>query len=152
MNPRDIAGERKKKKKKNPHVTAVRTAKAAAITGITAFNTFHLTCLRTVETEVKNVVHWSSVKLSLCNEQVTVHEGNPFFLPAVAFLICLFVCWLLNVPATGECISDLLRQFYVLPHWDRSCRSNVLPHPVPVYWHRANQSRCRPYIARRLAG
>ena len=28
------------------------------------------------------------------------------------------VGWLLNVPATGECISgtDLLRQFYVLPH------------------------------------
>ena len=27
-------------------------------------------------------------------------------------------CWLLNVPATCECISgtDLLRQFYVLPH------------------------------------
>ena len=32
--------------------------------------------------------------------------------------VCLFVCWLLNVPATGVCISgtDLLRQFYVLPH------------------------------------
>ena len=30
----------------------------------------------------------------------------------------MFVGWLLNVPATGECISgtDLLRQFYVLPH------------------------------------
>ena len=30
----------------------------------------------------------------------------------------LFVGWLLNVPATGLCISgtDLLRQFYVLPH------------------------------------
>ena len=30
----------------------------------------------------------------------------------------LFVGWLLNVPATGECISgtDLHRQFYVLPH------------------------------------
>ena len=30
----------------------------------------------------------------------------------------LFVCWLLNVPATCECISgtDLHRQFYVLPH------------------------------------
>ena len=29
-----------------------------------------------------------------------------------------FVCWLLNVPATCECISgtDLLRQFYVLQH------------------------------------
>ena len=28
------------------------------------------------------------------------------------------VCWLLNVPATCECISgtDLLRQVYVLPH------------------------------------
>ena len=38
----------------------------------------------------------------------------------------LFVCWLLNVPATCECISgtDLLTQFYVLPHWDRSCRPN----------------------------
>ena len=31
-----------------------------------------------------------------------------------------FVCWLLNVPTTCKCISgtDLLRQFYVLPHWD----------------------------------
>ena len=71
--------------------------------------------------------------------------------PGIAWSV---VCWLLNVPATGECISgtDLLRQFYVLPHWDRSCRSNVLPHPVTVYWHRADQSQCWPYIARRLAG
>ena len=47
----------------------------------------------------------------------------------------LFVGWLLNVPTTGECISgtDLHRQFYVLPHSDRSCRSNFLPHPVTVY-------------------
>ena len=30
----------------------------------------------------------------------------------------LFACLLINVPATGLCISgtDLLRQFYVLPH------------------------------------
>ena len=36
----------------------------------------------------------------------------------------LFVGWLLNVPATCECISgtDLLRQFYVLQHRVRSCR------------------------------
>ena len=36
------------------------------------------------------------------------------------------VCWLRNIPATCECISgtDLLRQFYVLPHWDRSYRPN----------------------------
>ena len=64
------------------------------------------------------------------------------------------VCWLLNVPATGQCISgtDLLRQLYVLPYWDRSCRSNVLPHPVIVYWHRADQSQCWPYNVSRLAG
>ena len=45
------------------------------------------------------------------------------------------VCWLLNVPATCKCISgtDLLRQFYVLPHWDRSCRPNFPSHPVTVY-------------------
>ena len=64
-----------------------------------------------------------------------------------------FVGWLLIVPATSSCISgtDLLRQFYVLPHWDRSCRSNFLPYPVTVYWHRTNQSQRWPYNARRLA-
>ena len=62
-------------------------------------------------------------------------------------------CWLLNVPATCECISvtDRWRQFYVLLHWNRSCRSNSLPHPVTVYWHRADQSHW-PYNARYLAG
>ena len=57
-----------------------------------------------------------------------------------------FVCWLLNVPATCKCISgtDLNRQFYLLPHWNRSCRSNFLLHPVTVYWHRANKSQCLP--------
>ena len=36
--------------------------------------------------------------------------------PATA--MTTFVCWLLNVPATCECISgtDLRRQFYALPH------------------------------------
>ena len=36
----------------------------------------------------------------------------------VARACLLVVGWLLNVPATGECISgtDLLRQFYVLSH------------------------------------
>ena len=63
-------------------------------------------------------------------------------------------CWFLNVPATCACISgtDQLRQFYVLPHWDRSCRSNFPSHPVTVYWHRANQSQRWPYNTRRLAG
>ena len=62
-------------------------------------------------------------------------------------LLLFVICWLLNVPATCQCISetDLLRQFYMLPHWDRSCRSNFLPHPVTVYWHQADQSQCWPY-------
>ena len=69
-------------------------------------------------------------------------------------LVCWLVGWLLNVPATCECISgtDLIRQFYVQPHWDRSCRPNFPSHPVTVYWHRADQSQRWPYHARRLAG
>ena len=64
------------------------------------------------------------------------------------------VGWLFNVPAICECIlgTDLLRQVYVLPHWDRSCRSNFPSHPVTVCWHRADQSQRWPYNARRLAG
>ena len=44
----------------------------------------------------------------------------------------VIVCWLFNVPATCKCISgtDLLRQFYVLPHWDRSC-SKTRPQKYP---------------------
>ena len=38
--------------------------------------------------------------------------------PLAGAVVCLFVGWLLNVPATCQCISgtDLHRQFYVLPH------------------------------------
>ena len=64
------------------------------------------------------------------------------------------VCWLLNVTETCECVSgtDLLRQFYVLPHWDRNCRQNFPSHPVTVYWHWTDQSQHWAYIARHLAG
>ena len=50
----------------------------------------------------------------------------------------------------AKCISqlDLPRQFHVLPHWQRSCRRNLLSHP---YWHWANQSSCWLYTARYLA-
>ena len=39
-----------------------------------------------------------------------------------------FFCWLLNAPATCWCISgmDLRRQLYMLPRWDRNCRSNFV--------------------------
>ena len=41
------------------------------------------------------------------------------------------------------CLRDGSAQtIYVLPHWDRSCRSNFLPHPVTLYWQRADQSEC----------
>ena len=58
-------------------------------------------------------------------------------------VLWVVVCWLLNVSET-----DLLRQVYVLPHWDRSCRSNFPSHPVAVYWHRAVQSQRWPYHRR----
>ena len=63
------------------------------------------------------------------------------------------VCWLLIVPATCKCISgmDLLTQFYMLPHWDRSCKPNVPSHPVTEYWHQADQSQHWSYNTRHLA-
>ena len=44
----------------------------------------------------------------------TIHACHP----GTLYSGVVAVCWLLNVPATFECISgtDLLRQFYVLPH------------------------------------
>ena len=41
------------------------------------------------------------------------------------------VCWLLNVPATSECISgtDLLRQFDVLPHCVRKLQTKLYISP-----------------------
>ena len=52
----------------------------------------------------------------------TAEEENDFYIGqefserTVQYLV--FVCLLLNAPATYECISgmDLLRQFHVLPH------------------------------------
>ena len=61
-----------------------------------------------------------------------------------------FVCWLLNVQGNKQ--REYQRQFYVLPHWDRSCRSNFQSHPVAVNWHQTNQSHQWPYNARCLAG
>ena len=84
---------------------------------------------------VKHCKIIQKAKLEIC---------SPF--PFSLFHVCFFVGWLLNVPATCKCISGmhLLRQFYMLPHWNRSCRSNFLPHPVTVYWHQADQSQRWP--------
>ena len=91
----------------------------------------------------------SCFSVSLTHEAKSVWAPAPECLFSLRVLLFCFVCWLLIVPATCECISgtDLHRQFYVLPHWDRSCRSNFPSHPVTVYWHRADQSQCWPYNA-----
>ena len=67
--------------------------------------------------------------------------------------VCLVCC--LTSPFTRSCISgtDLLRQFYVLPHTETEAADQSFPsHPVTVYWHRADQSQGWPYSTRRLAG
>ena len=46
-------------------------------------------------------------------------------------------------------MNGSVRHFYVFSYWDRSCRSNFLPHPVKVYWQKANQSQRWPYNASR---
>ena len=67
-----------------------------------------------------------------------------------------FICWLVGCLTSQQHASEsqgrICTEFYVLPHWDRSCRSSFLPHPVTVYWHPADQSQRWPYDARRLAG
>ena len=63
-----------------------------------------------------------------CSDNFTCCHGHcgPF--------VCLLVVCLLNVPAIPLCISGtgLLRQFYVLLHLYRGCRSNALSHPITV--------------------
>ena len=41
----------------------------------------------------------------------------------------------------------MLRWFEVLPHWNRSCRSNVLSHPLKVHWHWSTHSSTNPTTA-----
>ena len=88
---------------------------------------------------IKTLIYYSSLQIV---------PGANFFPLEKA----LFVCWLLNVPATCQCFSgtDLLRQLYVLPHWDRNCRPNFPSHPVIVFWHNWPHSGSR--LARAATG
>ena len=49
-----------------------------------------------------------------------------------AQVVVAVACWLLYVPAACWCISgtDLPGQSYVLSHWDRSCRPDLLSHTL----------------------
>ena len=64
----------------------------------------------------------TALLILLSNENVTLNQDR------VQYNACWLVGWLLNILATCQCISrmDLLRQFYVLPHWDRSTSGGVV--------------------------
>ena len=49
---------------------------------------------------------------------IAIINKNSITVITIICVAIMFVCWLLNVPATCECISrtDLHRQFYVLSH------------------------------------
>ena len=109
--------------------------------------------LQTVFNETLHTARTLLSKSAVCVGRCSAELCALVFCPRKYAVVSVVVGWLLNVPATCECISgtDLLRQFYVLPHWDRSCRSNFPSHPVTVYWHRADQSQCWPYKPGRVA-
>ena len=102
-------------------------------------------------------LHWTSENTKIQKHMHITHLKQHVSKQSCSYIQLssnLFVCWSFNVPATCKCISgtDLLRQVYVLPHRDRSCRPNFPSHPITIYWYRADQSQHWPYIARRLAG
>ena len=94
---------------------------------------------------IENGIMLSSLVVTISMLQLTKISSNfwkltyKFFSLSHNHSAVLVVGWLLNVPATCECISgtDLLRKFYVLPHWDRSCRSNSLT------WYPLNNSHVK---------
>ena len=67
-------------------------------------------------------------------------------------------CSRLSVPSLGvlpritwKNENEICRQLYMRPHCDRSCRSNTLPYPITVYWHRISLSQYWPFNNRRRA-
>ena len=65
-----------------------------------------------------NMRQISSTYIYEAATQTTRWMADRLYRLAPFLLAEVVVCWLLNVPATCYCISgtDLLRQFYVLPH------------------------------------
>ena len=63
----------------------------------------------------------------------------------------LFLCFMTAL-CTNNMQNCLFKQSSLLPHWRRSCTSNLLSQPVRVDWHQANQSLHWLYNSRHLAG
>ena len=96
-------------------------------------------------------LHWSIGYSYGYKKQNMITCTNDFISPKM--VICLFVGCLTSQQQASVSQGRICSDNFTCCHtWDRSCRSNVLPHPVTVYWHRANQSQSWPYNARRLAG
>ena len=54
---------------------------------------------------------------------------------------CFLVAWCLSGMQWVYRSRIHFGQLFVLPHWDRSCKSHLLSHQVTLYWHRASQSQ-----------
>ena len=79
--------------------------------------------------ETLNCFIWSAKKSEQRN--MNAHQTQQQAIQYLSF-VCLFL----------QSVSSriyLFRQLYMLPHNNRNCRSNLLSHPVMVYWHPANQ-------------
>ena len=85
-----------------------------------------------------------------CTFLAYAKTGRDRYCDCCCFFFFFFFCWLLTVPEVFLCISgtDVFKQLYVLPHWERSCRWTFLSHPVTVYRQRANQSKRLPFNTR----
>ena len=113
-------------------------------------------------TEYRNrlIANLLSITLSVCLclssvflSDIWLHKAHKFILHSINFctmmyphflkdftwsaaMVCLCLTHLLS-QQHAACTSalDLLRQLYVLPHWDRSWRSSLLSHLVTVSWN-----------------
>ena len=87
------------------------------VRAVCQFNPIWTACLRSLDLRTCGALK-KLAKLLCQGISLLISCNNPMFKSNRTMGAALFVCWLLNVPATCKCISgtDLLRQFYVLPH------------------------------------
>ena len=90
------------------------------------------------------------ITLALAKDKFTIEHACCWFLLACHHLSLLIGCIKSQHHAKRIRGEVLQRQFNVLPHWDRSCRSNLPSHPVTVYWHWVNQSQRWLHYTRHL--
>ena len=72
--------------------------------------------------------------------------------PPISANSCLFHGCLAS-HRQAKCISgrEVARRHDALPHWQRSCKSGLLSHPLAVYFYRADQFYIGPITPGRVA-